>query len=91
MQFSGADTRFAIVLGGNGVMTRDECSAVAAGIEAGAFEVRVGAAVAPGSGTSLGRLAGGYGYKSNGSTYDQAALATGCAEASTKIGVSFDG
>lgn len=91
MQFSGADTRFAIVLGGNGVMTRDECSAVASGIEAAAYEVRVGATVAPGTGGSQGRLTGGYAYKSNGSTYDQAALASGCAEASTKIGVSFDG
>lgn len=91
MQFSGADTRFAIVLGGNGVMTRDECSAVAAGIEATAYEVRVGAGVAPGSGAALGRLTGGHAYKSNGRTYDQTALASGCAEASTKIGASFDG
>lgn len=91
MQFAGADTRFAIVLGGNGVMTRDECSAVASGIELTAYEVRVGAGVAPGSGATLGRLAGGYAYKSNGNGYDQAALASGCAEAGTKIGVSFDG
>jgi hypothetical protein len=91
MQFSGADTRFAIILGGNGVMNRDECSAVASGIEAAAYEVRVGAAVMPGTGSSLGRLTGGYAYKSNGNTYDQTALATGCAEAGTKIGISFDG
>ncbi len=91
MQFSGADTRFAIVLGGNGVMTRDECSALASGIEATAYEVRVGTGVALGSGATLGRLTGGYAYKSNGSSYDQAALASGCAEAGTKIGVSFDG
>jgi prepilin-type N-terminal cleavage/methylation domain-containing protein len=91
MQFSGADTRFAIVLGGNGVMTRDECSAVASGIESTAYEVRVGAGVAPGSGATLGRLTGGYAFKSNGNSYDQAALASGCAEAGTKIGVSFDG
>ena len=91
MQFSGADTRFAIVLGGNGVMTRDECSALASGIESTAYEVRVGTGVAPGSGATLGRLTGGYAYKSNGNSYDQTALASGCAEAGTKIGVSFDG
>ncbi len=91
MLFSGADTRYAIILGGNGVMTRDECGAVAAGIAASAYEVRVGAGVGPGTGSSLGRLTGGYGYKSNGSTYDQPALASGCAEAGTRIGVSFDG
>jgi hypothetical protein len=91
MQFAGADTRFAIVLGGNGVMTRDECSAVASGVEAGAWEVRVGAAVAPGTGAALGRLTGGFAYKASGNQYDQAGLASGCAEAGAKIGVSFDG
>lgn len=91
MQFSGADTRFAIVLGGNGVMTRDECSAVAAGVEAAVYEVRIGATVAPATGSALGRITGGYSYKSNGTSYDQTALASGCAEAGTKIGVSFDG
>ncbi len=91
LQFSGSDTAFAIILGGNGVMTPQECTAFAAAVQDSAYEVRIGAAVVLGSGATLGRTTGGNGYKTAGGTFDGAALATGCAEASTRIGVSFDG
>ncbi len=87
----GADTYFALVMGGNGVMSPQECAAFATGMADASYEVRVGASVALGTGGSVGRTAGGYSYKANGNTFDMNALQTGCAEANTKVGVSFDG
>ena len=91
LQFAGSDTAFAIILGGNGVMTPQECTAFAAAVQDGAYEVRIGAAVVLGSGATLGRNSGGYGYKTAGGTYDGSALQSGCSDVNTKIGVSFDG
>jgi type II secretory pathway pseudopilin PulG len=89
--FVGSDTAFAVVLGGNGIITPQECTAFASAVQDGAYEVRIGAAVALGAGATLGRTTGGYGYKTAGGTFDGSALQSGCSEASTKIGVSFDG
>lgn len=91
MSFAGADTYFAFVLGGNGAMTAQECTAIATGIQDGAYEVRVGASAALATGASVGRTSGGNAYKTAGGTFDGAALQTGCSEANTKIAVSFDG
>jgi type II secretory pathway pseudopilin PulG len=90
LSMSGSDTAFAIILGGNGVMTPQECTAFATAVQDGAYEVRLGAAVVLGTGATLGRTSGGYGYKTAGGTFDGTALQTGCSEANTKIGVSFD-
>jgi prepilin-type N-terminal cleavage/methylation domain-containing protein len=91
IQLAGGPTYFAIALGGNGAMSSQECTNLATSMQEGAFEVRVGAAAALGTGAALGRTTGGYLYKSAGTTYDVTALQSGCAEANTVIAMSFDG
>jgi len=87
---AGADTYFALLLGGNGAMSAMECTTLVAGIQEVAYEVRVGAAAALATGASVGRTTGGYAYKTAGGTFDVSALEAGCSEANTKIALSFD-
>jgi type II secretory pathway pseudopilin PulG len=88
---AGADTYFAVLMGGNGVMSAMECTTLVTGIQSAAYEVRVGAAAALGTGAAVGRTTGGYAYKTDGGTFSASALESGCSEANTKIAFSFDG
>jgi type II secretory pathway pseudopilin PulG len=96
LQFAGSDAAFAIILGGNGVWTPQECTAFATAVQDGAYEVRIGTTVALGTGASLGRTTGGSAYKTSASVYDSTALQTGCSGGGVpngvgQMGVSFDG
>lgn len=81
--------RFSMTAGGTRPMSASECAALATRLAISAHIVRVGstAAVAT-SGADDGLVTGGNVYK-DGTTINQAALGTGCAEASPVVGATF--
>lgn len=86
---SGADTSFALTLGGNGAMTAGECVSIASALASGAHDIRIGAGAGLGTGASAGQATGGHAYKV-GDVFDVNNLQTGCAESAMVIAISFN-